>query len=174
MKPPPAATAAPPEAGPAPGCLAENLGWLLSQAHYALAAEISAALEPLGITGRSHAVLATAASAEHTQSELAQLVGLDKTTMVVTVDDLERRGLAERRPSKTDRRARVIVVTEAGRRTVVEAQTTIERIQADVLASLPARDRDVFLRSLGELVSQRLCDQAECAPLRRREPKPRS
>ena len=42
------------------------------------------------------------------------MVGLDKTTMVVTLDELEAAGLAERRPSPTDRRARVIAVTKAG------------------------------------------------------------
>jgi MarR family transcriptional regulator for hemolysin len=35
-------------------------------------------------------------------------------THVVTVDELEKAGLAERRPSSRDRRARVISVTEAG------------------------------------------------------------
>ena len=34
--------------------------------------------------------------------------------MVVTMDALERDGLAERRPSPTDRRARIIAVTDAG------------------------------------------------------------
>ena len=44
------------------------------------------------------------------------MIGLDKTTMVVTVDELERAGLAERQASSTDRRARIIKVTPAGRR----------------------------------------------------------
>ena len=51
---------------------------------------------------------------EFTQTEIARMVGLDKTTMVVTVDELEAAGLAERRPSSTDRRARVIEVTKDG------------------------------------------------------------
>ena len=36
---------------------------------------------------------------EYTQTELVRMVGLDKTTMVVTLDQLEAEGLAERRPS---------------------------------------------------------------------------
>ena len=59
-----------------------------------------------------------ARTGEYTQKELAERIGLDKTTMVVTVDELEEKGLAERRPSSTDRRARVISVTKAGERTV--------------------------------------------------------
>jgi MarR family transcriptional regulator, transcriptional regulator for hemolysin len=162
-----------PEALESPGCLAENLGWLLSHAHYALATEVSVALAPLGISGRSHQVLAAALSGEHTQTELARLVGLDKTTMVVTMDELERLGLAERRPSKTDRRARAIVVTAKGRRMVERGQELIEGIQEDVLATLPDRDRAAFLRALGSLVKNRFGEHIECAPQRRREPKPR-
>jgi MarR family transcriptional regulator, transcriptional regulator for hemolysin len=41
-----------------------------------------------------------------TQSQLAAQCALDKTTMVFALDELERAGLAERRPSRTDRRAR--------------------------------------------------------------------
>ena len=59
---------------------------------------------------------------ELTQSQLAELCALDKTTMVVTLDELERAGLAERRPSSTDRRARIIAVTEAGERIVARGR----------------------------------------------------
>jgi DNA-binding MarR family transcriptional regulator len=159
------------QADESPRCLAGNLGWLLSQAHYALAAEVGAALAPLGISGRTHQVLAAAMTGERTQTELAQLVGLDKTTMVVTMDELERSGLAQRVPSASDRRARVIVVTKAGERKVAEAQAVIERIQDEVLGTLPARQRAAFLRGLGDLVKNRFGEHVECAPLRKREPK---
>ena len=98
--------------------LNSNLCWLLSRASYTLTTEITAALEDLGISPRAHAVLIAALSGNHTQTELARMAGLDKTTMVVTLDELEATGLAERRPSSRDRRARVIAVTEAGKRKV--------------------------------------------------------
>src|SRR5437763_13408269 len=111
----------------APPSLASDLCWLLSRASHGLTTEFTAALEELGITPRAHAVLTTAMTGEHTQSEIARLVGLDKTTMVVTVDELEAAGLAERRPSSTDRRARVIGVTLAGKRKVREADKVLGR-----------------------------------------------
>ena len=160
-----------PEASPGVECLGNNLSWLLSQAHYALASEVHEAFAPLGITGRSYNVLATAMTGSYTQTELAELVGLDKTTMVVTMDDLESQGLAERQPAEHDRRARVIAVTPAGERKVAEARAVIERIQEDVLSTLPARQREALLRGLGELVCNRLGGSAGCSPLRRREPK---
>src|SRR6202011_3054060 len=99
-----------------PRCFAGNLAWLLYRAHWALGAELTAALEPLGVSARGYHVLAAALSGAHTQTELAEMVGLDKTTMVVTVDELERLGWAERQLSPDDRRARIIAVTPAGER----------------------------------------------------------
>jgi MarR family transcriptional regulator for hemolysin len=155
-----------------PKCLAENLSWLLAQAHFALGSEINTAFGPLGISNRAYHVLSTADTGEYTQKELADLIGLDKTTMVVTIDELEEAGLAERRPSETDRRARVISVTKAGQRKIDQGREVVERIQRDVLGSLSVADRKVFLESLGTLVKDRLGEQLHCPPLRRREPKP--
>jgi MarR family transcriptional regulator, transcriptional regulator for hemolysin len=135
--------------------LAANLGWLLGQASHALKTELTAALEELGISPRAHHVLETALNREYTQTELARIVGLDKTTMVVTLDELEAAGLAERRLSATDRRARVVAVTKAGAAKVRQAQAIAERIQADVLDSLPARERRVLMAGLARLTETR-------------------
>jgi len=149
-----------------------DLCWLLSRASYVLTTELTAALQELGISPRAHCVMAAALSGEHTQTELARMIGLDKTTMVVTLDELESAGLAERKPSKTDRRARVIGVTKAGQRKVREAEAIAKRIRADVLGVLPPAEREVFLASLTKLVSQRLTEPTPCAqPVRRRAPR---
>lgn len=153
-------------------CFSSNLGWLLKQATYALSSELIAALSPVGVSPRGYHVLTAALTGEHTQTELAQLVGLDKTTMVVTIDELEAAGLAKRLPSSHDRRARVIRVTEAGERKVAEAREVIDGVQDDVLSSLPARERTGLLDALNRLVSDRLSETVECnPPLRRREPR---
>ena len=154
------------------GCLATNLGWLLSQIEHAYATEMAAALAPLGLGSRGYCVLASAMGEALTQTQLAGLVGVDKTTMVVTVDELERLGLAERRPSASDRRAHVIAVTEAGERKVAEGQEIIERVQDEVLGALPPAERKAFLSALTRLVTGRLSEPVEChPPLRRREPR---
>lgn len=156
-------------AGDSQECFGGNLGWLLAQAHFALASECRAAFEPLGVSARGYHVLAAAMTGEHTQRELADIVGLDKTTMVVTIDELEAAGLAERRPSDTDRRARVIGVTKAGERKVDEGEALIAEIQKDVLETLPAAQRKVLLEALKGLVGGRLSEPSPCSPpLRRR------
>jgi DNA-binding MarR family transcriptional regulator len=151
------------------GCMENNLCWLLSQTSHVLMTEMTAALEELGLTPRSHGVLMTAMTGELTQSEIAHGVGLDKTTMVVTVDELEQAGLAERRPSKTDRRARVIAVTKAGERKAAEGQKMAEAVQREILDALPVHERDALLSGLARLIGDRLSTPVECqkAPRRR-------
>jgi MarR family transcriptional regulator, transcriptional regulator for hemolysin len=134
-----------------PQPLAANLGWLLSQASHALKTELTAALEDLGVSPRAHHVLHTALGGEYTQTELARIVGLDKTTMVVTLDELEAAGLAERKPSATDRRTRVVAVTKAGADKVRQAEQIAARIQADVLDALPAGERQALYSGLRRL-----------------------
>ncbi|HEY2435562.1 MAG TPA: MarR family transcriptional regulator [Solirubrobacteraceae bacterium] len=155
-----------------PECLLGNLNWLLAQAHYSLARELGAAFEPLGLTPRGHSVLAAALTGSHTQKQLAEMVGLDKTTMVVTLDELEEAGLARRIPAPSDRRARVVEVTKAGADKVAAADKIAMRVQADVLASLREARGEQLLEGLCELVRQRLGEPVTCKGLRRREPRP--
>jgi DNA-binding MarR family transcriptional regulator len=164
----PSATTPPaPQGG---NCLMGNLGWMLDQANHALGSEVAAALAPVELGQRGFCVLSAAMDAGLTQTELAGMIGLDKTTMVVTVDDLERKGLAERVPSPTDRRARVIKVTGAGRNKVAEGQRIVMDVQNDVLEALPPSERAAFVAGLMQLVSGRLSTAPPCSPpLRRRE-----
>jgi MarR family transcriptional regulator for hemolysin len=155
-----------------PEALCDNLCWLLSRASHSLTTELTAALEDLGLSPRAYSVLAAALTGEHTQIELARLVGLDKTTMVVTLDELEAAGLAERRSCSEDRRARIVAVTKAGERKVRQAEEIHDRIRADVLSVLPAGDRRIFLDSLNRLVTGRLAEPVDCEkPVRRRAPR---
>jgi MarR family transcriptional regulator for hemolysin len=134
-----------------PAARADDLCWLLTRASQLLTGELTRALQDSGISPRQHAVLAMAQTGQHTQTDHARAVGLDKTTMMVTLDELEREGLAERRPLATDRRARVIVVTPEGERSVREAEEILERVRDQILGLLPAEQRDSFLQSLGTL-----------------------
>ena len=150
-----------------------DLCWLMSRASHVLTTELTAALEDVGVTPRAHAVLSAALTGDYTQIELARMIGLDKTTMVVTLDELQEAGLAERRPSATDRRARVVAVTKAGKRKVREAERVTQRVREDVLAALPAGERERFVDALRTLVGNRLTEPVECAqPVRRRAARP--
>ncbi|MDM4777980.1 MULTISPECIES: MarR family winged helix-turn-helix transcriptional regulator [unclassified Micromonospora] len=105
-----------------------DLSYLLDHTSHVLRTRVAAALAEIGRTARMHCVLAHALPEERTQIQLAEMGDMDKTTMVVTVDALERAGLAERRPSRTDRRARIIAVTEEGARVAGRSQEIVDRV----------------------------------------------
>lgn len=152
--------------------LAANICWLLSRASYNLTTELTAALEDVDMSPRAHEVLIAAASGEHTQTALVHLVGLDKTTLMVTLDQLEQAGLVERKVSSHDRRARVITLTAAGKRKLDEADQILDRIRGEVLESLPAGERTALVSALQRLMSGRLATPAATSrPVRRRAPR---
>lgn len=138
-----------------------DLSQLLSQASHVLTTQMAAAFAEIAITPREYCVLFHAQEAERTQIQLAKISDLDKTTMVVTVDELEKAGLAERRPSTTDRRARIIAVTEAGERAVADGMRVADRVHREVLAALPENQRDLFVGMLTGLVDGWLSTPAE-------------
>jgi MarR family transcriptional regulator for hemolysin len=145
-----------------------DLGLLLSRAAHGLKTELTAGLTAVGISPRAYCVLSKAIDNELTQSQLAGLCALDKTTMVVTIDELEKAGLAERRPSSTDRRARIISVTPEGERMVARGQEIVARIYDDVLGALPEGERAAFVDGLTRIVEGRLAEPTPCErPVRR-------
>lgn len=145
----------------APPAPLTDLSYLLQHTAHVLTTQMSAALAEIGMSPRAHCVLAHALEAERTQAQLAELSDLDKTTMVVTVDHLERAGLAERVPSATDRRARIIKATPAGEEIAAAGQAIVDRVHGDVLGALPEAERGPFLAALNRLATGHLSTPAE-------------
>ncbi|MFH8614986.1 MarR family winged helix-turn-helix transcriptional regulator [Streptomyces sp. NPDC017979] len=144
-----------------------DLSHLLDHTSHVLRTQMAAALAEIGLTARMHCVLVHALEEERTQAQLAEIGDMDKTTMVVTVDALERAGLAERRPSPTDRRARIIAVTEEGARTAERSQQIVDAVHRDALATLTEGDRSTLLEALNALATGHLSTATEAAPARR-------
>jgi len=94
------------------------------------------------------------------QQELGSALGIDRSTMVSLIDQLESAGIAKRRPSATDRRAREIAITPKGRRLLQQARRLIAQVEDDVLAGLTADERRELLALL-----RRALDSAPAQPL---------
>lgn len=145
-----------------------DLSFLLDHTSRVLRTRMAAALDEIGLTARMHCVLVHALEEERTQAQLAEIGDMDKTTMVVTVDALEKAGLAERRPSGRDRRARVITVTEEGARVAEESRRIVDQVHEAALGSLPADEREALLRALNRLTEGHLATPVGTArPVRR-------
>ncbi|GAA3467103.1 MarR family winged helix-turn-helix transcriptional regulator [Nonomuraea roseola] len=152
----------------APGRTAPDLSFLLDHTSHVLRTRMAAELAEIGLTPRMHCVLVHALEGERTQIQLAEIGDMDKTTMVVTVDALEKAGLAERRPSSTDRRARIISVTEKGAEVARRSQQIVDGVHRDALEALPEDEREVLLRAMKRLVEGHLSNPVELGQSARR------
>ena len=85
------------------------------------------------------------------QSVLAVDFGLSPHSITDIVDGLERLGMAERRPDPTDRRAKLVAITDAGEAGLDVANATRERLLKQIFGALSEADRATLLRLLGSL-----------------------
>ncbi|MEU8272311.1 MarR family winged helix-turn-helix transcriptional regulator [Sphaerisporangium sp. NPDC049002] len=156
----------------APARTKPDLSFLLDHTSHVLRTRMAAALAEIGLTARMHCVLVHALEEERTQIQLAEIGDMDKTTMVVTVDALEEAGLAERRPSGKDRRARIVAVTEEGARVAARSQEIVDGVHEEALGTLPEEEREIFLRALKHLVTGHLATPMESPQTVRRARRP--
>ncbi|MBB2975699.1 DNA-binding MarR family transcriptional regulator [Microbacterium endophyticum] len=123
--------------------LADDLSFLLARANALSLAAGNAALEANGLRVRSYSVLALAVgSIGPTQRELAEFLRLDPSQIVALVDDLQARGLVVREPDPRDRRANVVVATEAGHSTFAAASVAARAAEHDLHRDLTTGQRD--------------------------------
>lgn len=129
-----------------------DLSMLLNQASHAVTSRLSVALADIGISVKVYCVLTKGVEGDFTQAQLAERAWMDKSTMVNVLDEMERAALAVRRLSPTDRRVRVVSITAKGRDLLKRADALVQAAYDDVLDTLPAGDRSVFLSALSRLV----------------------
>jgi DNA-binding MarR family transcriptional regulator len=106
-------------------------------------------LAALGISGRQYSVLAVLDSDEpDSQLELAQLSGLLPAQVVPVLDEMEARGLVERRRSEADRRRSVVRATAKGRALLADADALGEQIMDVLFGHLDSEARADFNEAL--------------------------
>ena len=131
-----------------PGAGEEDFAYLLVQLGFHVARRFSERLAPLGLEPRHAGVLFRLAANEGlSQQAIGELIGLNPTRMVFLVDELERRGLVERRRNAADRRSYALYLTAQGREKLREVRASRSRHQDEIGGSLN-RDERVQLTSL--------------------------
>lgn len=138
---------------PMPDALAERLGPLLGRAHEAHRKLSLQALAPLGLGVKAvGAMTVLEAEGPLSQRRLAERQGIDRTTMVAVVDELERLGAVERRRDPGDRRANALRLTASGKRLLARARTAVAAAEQAFLAPLPEPERQRLRAALRVLV----------------------
>jgi DNA-binding MarR family transcriptional regulator len=129
--------------------ISEYAGQLFFRLWRASHTGVTAAFETLGLTPALFALLNVIGAREGAiQQELGSAMGIDPSTMVALIDQLEGAGLAKRRPSARDRRAREVTITPKGRRVLERARKAAAQVEDEVLRGLSGAERSQLLTLL--------------------------
>ncbi len=140
---------------PEGSALSDELGWALGvlfRAHLRLSVEATGEL-PGGPRGYQVLVESELQSCG-SQLALAQYLGVDRTVMTYLLDDMERAGLVVRRPDPADRRARQVVLTDAGRERLHAVRCQLHAAEEHLLAALDPAERDLLRGLLSRLATR--------------------
>jgi DNA-binding MarR family transcriptional regulator len=133
---------------------ADGFAYLLVQLGFHVGRQFSERLAPLGLEPRHFGMLTRLAANEgKSQQAIGELMGLNATRMVFLVDELEQRGLIERRRNPADRRSYALHLTEPGRAKLREAEQASAAQAGQLGASLTEAERGqltTLLRRLAE------------------------
>ncbi len=122
--------------------LMRHTGFLINKVGALARKRFAERLESLGLNFRMWGVLNVLdEEGAITQHALGRCVGIDPSSMVATIDELEDRGLVERRRNPTDRRAHALHLTDAGSETLARGRQLARQAQDELLAPLDAEER---------------------------------
>ena len=141
--------------------LVKHTGFLLARMGHVAAKQFAERIAQLGLTARMWGALNVLdAEGTTTQQFLGKCTGIDPSSMVATIDDLEARGLVERRPHPSDRRAHALHITDEGREVLSRGRLLAHGAQEDLLAPLTPEERRTLHDLLLKLATASAADRA--------------
>jgi DNA-binding MarR family transcriptional regulator len=142
--------------------LISSTSFLLKRLGFAAKDRAMEAYERSGLHPYHHAVLAVLdEGSRETQGAIADALGYDRGQLVGLLDELEDRGLVERRRDPSDRRRHIVRLTPAGKRALAKLRELARSLEDDFLASLDEEERAQLHALVLRLAQQHL---PHCAP----------
>jgi DNA-binding MarR family transcriptional regulator len=120
-----------------------NLAFLLSQVGIHASQRFAERLAEIDLQPPHFRVLNLVDAAEgRSQQEIAEAVQAPPSRMVAFVDELERRGLVERRTDPKDRRVRALYLTEAGREALEQGRDVARRHEEELTQGMDEAEEE--------------------------------
>lgn len=139
---------APLSLGPLPG----YTGYVLRRAQVALFENFINTFRPLGLRPAQFSVLLVVhANPGRRQSEIAASLGIRQANLVGLIDELDGRGLTERKKLAADRRSHAVMLTAKGKGLLKKAVALQDRFERQVMAALGAAEHARLIATLVKL-----------------------
>jgi DNA-binding MarR family transcriptional regulator len=131
------------------------LAYLLKHATRRLTDMVDTALEALDIDSKDFGVLRVLIAKDpQSQQQVAEALGVDRTTMVALLDTLEAKGIVTRRPDPKDRRRNVVELTERGLEAFHQAENAYADTEREFLAEVTTEAAGHFRSVLRTVTAQ--------------------
>ncbi len=128
------------------------VGYNLKRAYVVVYEDFRAALGEDGLSPRMFSALSLAIeNANITQSELASMLGIERSGLVAIVDDLETRGYLKRMPVPGDRRVQALMPTDVGRAKYADALATVQGHEDRLFAGMTSDEKQTLLALLKKI-----------------------
>ena len=132
-----------------------SVGFTISSSGYAIARRFRELLVPFGLEPREFALLRAVGAAEgQSQQAIGERLQIPPSRMVAFIDALAERGVLERRQNPTDRRARALHLTDAGRELLGRAFAAAAGFERELCAELSIQEREQLLTLLGRVAAR--------------------
>lgn len=130
-----------------------RLAYLFKHAERLMAELHVEALAPFDIHARDLGVLLAIDRCESaSQQQVAESLGVDRTTMVAIIDALEAKGIIVRLPDPEDRRRNVVELTHAGQTLLRQATAASDVAEAELLAPLNRQEGEQLRTLLARIL----------------------
>jgi len=109
-------------------------------------------LEPMGLSVRLCGVLNLLAEGPISQQAIGERLGIDRTTVVEIIDELESQGVVVRKRNPADRRSYALNLTPNGKVVQKRAARVFDGAAEEFFAALSKRERDSLVEMLRRLI----------------------
>jgi DNA-binding MarR family transcriptional regulator len=127
----------------------QRLGFRVRRLHHLLSQRVIAAFASYGLRpGSRTTMVLISANPGYSQVELSRIGNLDKSAIVMIVDDLEKRGLAIRGRSSSDRRRNSLFLTAQGEKLMKEMHDLAMASEQPLRDGLSAKEYELLFELL--------------------------